>query len=168
MDDKTEIINQLSGIYAMWKELIAGLSEAQIRQPLLPSTWTVKDVVAHLWSWQQASVSRAEAALEDRAPHYPGWWEACGPDPNEDVDRTNDYLYNASHDKAWSMVYADWENQYQRYLELLKRIPENDLLEEGKYDWMGTYSLSASAIGSLDHHLEHYEALTAWLKEHED
>lgn len=166
MDNKQEIISNLEEVFIRWQKLIGSLSVKQIMIPLTPSNWTSKDVLAHLWSWQQASVARAEAALENKEPHYPDWWIACGPDPNEDVDRTNAFLYAASRDKAWDIVYADWEKQFAHYLELLKQVPEDDLLEEGRFAWMAPYALSASAMGSWDHHQEHYDSLIAWFTDH--
>ncbi len=166
MNEKTELISQLTDVFNLWRELIAGLTHQQIQQPLTPSSWTLKDVVAHMWAWQQASVARAEAALEDREPWYPGWWEACGPDPDEDVDRTNAFIYEANREKPWPEVYTDWEEQFQHYLEISRQIPEKDLVEVGRYSWMGKNPLIASPRGSLDHHQEHYETFTEWLKTH--
>ena len=167
MTDRFNILSNLSEIFNLWQELLGSLSEKQIEQPLRPSSWTIKDVIAHLWSWQQASLARAEAALNDISPHYPDWWDACGPDPNEDVDRTNAFLYAACRDKSWTDVYTDWKKQFQQYLELLRIIPESDLLEQGRFVWMGNYALADSANGSWDHHQEHYEITRTWLEEHE-
>lgn len=166
MNSKQQIRTALEDVFNRWEELIASVSEGQINTVLIPSNWTVKDVVSHLWSWQQASVARAEAALQGTEPKYPRWWEIFAPDPNEDVDRTNAWLYEASKDKPWPKVYLDWKLQFQKYLDLTGQIPEKDLFEPGRYAWMGKYPLSASLLGSLDHHEEHFETLTAWLREH--
>ena len=166
MNDKGQILVKLEKVLNSWEELLAGLSESQIVAQELPDSWSVKDVIAHLWAWQQASVANAEAALQDRHPDYPEWWEIFGPDPNEDVDRTNAWFYKTYRDKPWPDVYTDWRSQFLRYLDLLEEIPEKDLLEVGRYEWMGDYPLSASPLGSLDHHEEHLETLSAWLREH--
>ena len=164
MNEKLDILDKSSEIFNRWQELLTDLSEEQILEPLVPSPWSVKDVVAHLWSWQQASLARAEAALHDKLPDYPQWWVINGPDPEEDVERTNAWLYEASKNKPWSTVYADWKAQFEHYLELIRQIPEKDLLEMGRYAWMGDYPLAASPLGSLDHHIEHYDTLSAWLQ----
>ncbi len=166
MNTKEQILTTLEEIFNQWQKMLLSLSEEQISAPLLNSSWTVKDVVVHLWAWQQASVARAEAALHNREPKYPEWWQINGPDPEEDVDRTNAWIYKANHDRPWIMVYADWKTQFQRYLELIRQVPEKDLFEPGRYAWMGSYTLAASPEGSLGHHQEHYETLLAWLNEH--
>jgi hypothetical protein len=166
MTDKQHILDELAEIFNRWQSLIASLSVEQITAPDLPDGWSIKDVVAHMWAWQQASVARAEAALNDMEPNYPEWWQINGPDPNEDIDRTNAHIYKINRDKPWVRVYADWKEQFSRYLELSKQIPEKDLFEAGRYAWMGSYALSASSMGSLDHHREHFDPVSTWLLEH--
>jgi hypothetical protein len=167
MESKAQILSKLTEIFTHWQVLLPTLSDGQIHAPLIPSTWTVKDVVAHMWAWQQGSVARAEAALLQQDPHSPGWWEANSPDPEEDVDRTNAWIYQANRDKPWSNVYSDWQGQFARYIELLKKIPENDLLERGRFAWMRGYALADSCLGSYEHHQEHFDTLQSWLNEHE-
>lgn len=166
MNDKQQILNELAETFNRWQELLASLSEEQIAEPLQPSHWTVKDVIAHLWFWQQASIARMEAALHDKEPEFPEWWEIFGPDPEEDVDRTNAWNYERNRNKPWQQVYTDWKAQFQHYLELARQVPEKDLLKPGRYEWMGDYALSASSLGALEHHQEHYESLRLWLREH--
>jgi hypothetical protein len=166
VNEKQEILTALREEFIRWQELLASLSEGQITDPLVPSSWSVRDVLLHLWGWQQASVARAEAAVQDKEPDYPRWWEIFGPDPEEDVDRTNAWFYDTYRDKPWPAVYTDWKEQFARYLELAEAIPEKDLLEPGRYAWMEGYTLIASLQGSCEHHEEHREMLLAWLREH--
>ena len=166
MDNKQQTLDSLADIFNRWQLLLASLSDEQIHNPLAPSSWTVKDIMAHLWSWQQASVARAEAALQGTQPAYPAWWAQRLPDPEEEVNGTNALLYSLSKDKTWQQVYSDWKMQFMHYLELVGRIPEKDFLQAGRYAWMGEYALADSADGSLGHHQEHYDTLVAWFQAH--
>ncbi len=166
MSDKQHILDELTEIFNRWQVLLASLSDEQIHTPMEPSDWTVKDVMAHLWSWQQASVARMEAALQNRQPNYPAWWVQRGPDPEQDLDGTNALLYKLSRDKPWKKVYAEWQAQFMHYLELTGQIAEKDFFAAGRYKWMGNFAIADSSNGSLDHHQEHYETLTKWLLDH--
>jgi hypothetical protein len=166
MNDKGQIISKLTGVFNRWQDLIASLDEAQIIALQLPGRWSVKDVIAHLWTWQQISVARMDAAVNEMEPKYPQWWDTFGPDPEEDVDRTNAWIYETNRDKPWRAVYVNWKEQFQRYLELTSEIPEKDLLEVGRYTWMGKYALSASSMGSFEHHEQHLDTLLTWLRDH--
>ncbi len=168
MSEKEQIHDELAVIFNRWQVLLSSLSEAQVHTPLSPSEWTVKDVVAHLWSWQQGSVARMQAALQNDEPDYPQWWKVNGPDPEEDIDRTNAYIYKSNLDRPWPQVVEEWKAQFMHYLELTRQLPEKDLLKPGRYAWMGKYALADSCMGSLNHHKEHMETLSAWLREHAD
>jgi hypothetical protein len=166
--DKKEILNRLREEFNRWEELLASLSEAQITAPMLPDNWSIKDVVAHLWSWQQRSLARMEAALHNREPEFPPWPPSLRPDSEEDLEQLNAWLYQSNRDKPWSAVYNDWRTQFLRFIELGEAIPENDLLQPGRYPWQGKYPLSLTLITSYEHHQEeHREPLLAWLQQPE-
>ncbi|MDQ3929667.1 MAG: ClbS/DfsB family four-helix bundle protein, partial [Chloroflexota bacterium] len=96
-------------------------------------------------------------------PAYPKWPEELGSDPEEDVDKTNDWIQETYLDKSWQSVYADWRTQFLRLLELTRQVPEKDLLEPGRYEWMGGQPLSASYLGTYEHHQEHLDDMLARL-----
>lgn len=162
-NDKKQIIAMLERVFTRWDALLAGMSEEQITAPNPPSSLSIKDEIAHLWAWQRRSIARNEAALGDSEPEYPRWPESLGPDPDEDVDPTNAWIYETYRDKPWTDVYADWRAQFLRLLESSERIPESDLLDPHRYAWMGGYPLSASLLGSYEHHAEHIDELLARL-----
>jgi hypothetical protein len=84
MNDKKQIITMLKEEFTRWEELLAGMSEEQITAPHLPSHWSIKDVIAHLWAWQQRSVARLEAALLNREPEFRKWPAELDPDSDQD------------------------------------------------------------------------------------
>ncbi len=163
MSDKRKILDALTDVFNQYEALLNGLSPARASERHLPSNWSVKDVLTHLWAWQQVSVARAQAALHNGEPEFPAWWRKFAPDPEEDVDRTNAWIYESNRDKPWQTVYADWKSQFQHYLELANEVPEQAMLQPGRYAWMGSYSLSDSIMGSVEHHQEHIDELRAWL-----
>jgi hypothetical protein len=161
MQSKEQILKSLKEEFSQWDGLLAGMSEEQATSPRPPSNWSIKDEVIHLWWWQQRTLARAEAALQDKDPQYPTWPERLGPDPNEDVDQTNAWSQETYGGKPWPSAYADWRSQFLRILELSEQIPEKDLLEPGRYAWMESYPLIASLEGTYEHHAEHLEGLLA-------
>jgi len=159
MNDKQQVLGKLNEVFRDWEEFLAGLTEEQITNPNLPANWSIKDVVAHLWGWQQVTLARAEAAVNDEEPKYPDWPETSWADPEADVDQTNAWIYETNRDKPWASVYAEWKTQFQRLFVLWDQIPEKDLFQEGRYTWMEEYPLSESLLGTYEHHAEHLEEL---------
>lgn len=166
MNMKEHILAAMKEQFDGWEELLASLSEAQISAPLLPTDWSVKIVIAHLWTWQQRSVARFQAALLDQEPQFPQWIPGMDPDVEGIADQVNALVYETNRDRSWRSVNQDWRNGYLRLLKLGGAIDEINLLSFDRYAWMHGIPLAFILTASYDHHKEHHEKLLAWLQEH--
>ena len=159
MNMQDHILAALREQFNRWEELLAAMSEEQITTPLPPSTWSVKDVIAHLRTWQQRSIARLEAALLDREPEFPTWLPDLDPDSEGSTDQTNAWIYETYRELPWSMVHQNWREGFLRFLELGEGISEKDLLDAGRYPWLEGYPLAFILVASYDHHQEHLDKL---------
>lgn len=166
MDMKGHILAALREQFERWEDLLASMSDEQITTPHLPSHWTIKDQVAHLWAWQQRSIARLEAALLKREPEFPKWSSESDPDGEGNTDRTNAWIYETYREQPWPAVLENWRAGFQRFLELGGQLPERDLLSGGKYAWLGGHPLAFILLASYGHHQEHLDGSLAWLREH--
>ncbi|GAP12621.1 DinB superfamily [Longilinea arvoryzae] len=166
MNMKHHILAALREVFGQWEDLLDSLSEAQITAPLAPSEWSVKDVIAHLWIWQQRSLARSEAARLDREPVYPDWPVAGDPDGEGGADPVNDWIHATYQDASWASLRQEWRAGFIRLLNSAKQIPERDLLDGSRHAWLNGYSMADVLIGSYDHHKEHLDGLREWLREH--
>jgi hypothetical protein len=161
---KGHILAALREQFEHWEELLASLSEEQITVPHFDLGWSIKDVMAHLWAWQQISIARMESGVQDREPEFPRWITSIGEDWEEDADQVNALTFEHNHKKPWTEVYENWKHGFLRFLELGKQISERDLLDGDRYPWLKGYTLASILVASYDHHQEHYEKLTNWLQ----
>lgn len=167
MNDKSQFITALKEELNRWEKLLANLSEEQITARLPSSKLSIKDVMAHLWAWQQVSIARLEAAFSNREPEFPQWLAGLHPESEENRDTYNERIYQANRENPWASVHQRWKAGFLRFLELAEAIPEQDLLEVGRYSWLSNtdplrgkeYPLSAVLLGSYNHHEEHLEPL---------
>jgi hypothetical protein len=161
MNMKEHILMALSEQFDRWEELLASLSNEQITAPHFEYNWSIKDVIAHLWAWQQISSARMEAAVLNREPEFPKWVAELHGDWEENADQTNARIYETCHEESWSEVYQDWREGFLRFLELGGHISERDLLDGDRYPWLKGFSLAFILVASYDHHQEHLEKLLA-------
>lgn len=166
MNMKEHIRTALREQFNSWEKFLAGLSHEEILTPLRPSDWTIKDVLVHLWAWQQRSIARFEAALSGREPEYPNWPTGRDPDAEGVTDRTNAWIYETYREQPWSKTYQNWREGFLRFLEISEGVSERDLLDGSRYSWMQGYPLASTLIASYDHHQEHFEQLLEWMQEH--
>src|SRR5687768_9538384 len=168
MNMKEHILAALTEQFASWEELLASLSEEQITAPHFDFGWSIKDVMAHLWAWQQISIARMEAGVLHRELKLPKWILSLGQAWEKDADRVNALTFETNHERSWSEIYQTWKNEFLRFVELGNKISERDLLDGDRYPWLKGYSLAFILVASYDHHQEHLEKLTNWLRKHGD
>jgi len=168
MDMKGHILTALREQIERWEELLSSLSEEQITASRFDYDWSIKDVVNHLWAWQQISVARIEAGAQNREPEFPSWVSGLGGDWEEEADRTNARIYEMQHSKPWSKVHRNWRDGYLRLIESAESIAEKDLMDSDRFPWLNGYSLAFVLVASYDHHQEHLDKLIPELREHAD
>lgn len=161
MQEKSQVLLMLRGEFDRWEELLASFSQEEIISPQLPTIWSIKDVVAHLWAWQQVSIARLEAARLVRQPVLPDWLAGLDPESDEHLEQFNATIYDTHCQQPWADVHQKWRDGFLRFLALAEMTPEQDLLDPQKHPWLKGYSLLAVLEGSLGHHREHREALLA-------
>lgn len=161
MNMQDHILAALREQFGRWEALLTSLNAEQAAAPRFDDAWSIKDVLAHLWAWQQISRARMEAAAFQREPVLPPWVGALGGDWEEDADRTNAWISATHHGKPWPEIYQGWRVGFMHFVELGTAITERDLLDATKYPWMRGYPLASVLLASYDHHQEHLEKLLA-------
>jgi hypothetical protein len=170
MNSKAESIRMLRDEIERWEESSVGLNEEQLNLSLIPSTFSIKDTLAHLRAWQQNSITRLEAALFNREPSFPDWLGGLDPfkaESEDNRDKCNETIFQEYHGQPWSSVHQVWRKGFLRFLEVAEQTPEGDYVKPQKYVWLKGYPLLAVLQGSYEHHhIEHLEPLQAWLREY--
>jgi hypothetical protein len=165
MNDGKRILLVLRQDLDRWEDLLASLSEGQITAPLSPSSWSIKDAMAHLMAWQQVSVARLEAAQLNTKPVFPSWLAGLDPESEEHREQFNARIHDAYRQQSWSRVHQDWRDGFLRFLRLGEEVSQDDLLNRERYPWLKGYPLIAVLEGSHSHHHEHLESLLASIRQ---
>jgi hypothetical protein len=165
MNEKEKINTMFREVFDRWEELLAGLNEEQITAANRIGELSIKDILAHLAAWQQVSLARMQAALQNQQPEYPGWPPELDTVHETNLDQTNAWIYQTYRSQAWPAIHKEWRERFLRILEIAQSIPENDFLETGRYSWLDEYPLSAVIKGSCEHHQEHLDSLLALLRQ---
>jgi hypothetical protein len=159
MNDKKHLVNKLRQEFEAWEVLLAERSEAQISAQDLPGNRSIKDVMAHLRGWQQRSIARVEAALKGLEPYFQVWPSDLNPDLEEDVDAINAWILDYGRQQSWLDGHREWRTGFLHFIELVELVPEEDLFQPGRYDWLGDRTLAYIVEASIEHHQEHREEM---------
>mgnify|MGYP000896954181 FL=1 len=159
MPDKQQLLATLHAEYERWQDLLTGLDETQLTSRTLPADLSIKDVLGHLHAWQQISVARLQAVLEDREPVYPAWLGGLEPDVEENLEWINATIHAMYSEEPWPVVHEMWMMGFLHLLDLAAAIPERDLFDSERYAWLG-YAPADVLQGTYEHHHdEHYTPL---------
>src|SRR3569832_2049298 len=112
MNMKDHILMALREQLEGWEKLLASLPEDQITSPHFDFDWSIKDVIAHLWAWQQIYIARIEGGLQNQEPVFPKWIVEAIDDWEEGANRVNAMTYEAQLDKSWSEFYQNWRSGF--------------------------------------------------------
>lgn len=146
--------------YKLWQGLLLNCKERPEDCAPRDTIWTLKDVLAHLTSWQQITLARLVAARLKEEPEFPDWFPGADPETDEDTNRVNAAIYEAHKDQSLAEIKKEWELRFSEILLVCPLISDQEFTEPGKYAWLEGYPLLAVLEGTLEHHREHRDSLT--------
>lgn len=159
MNLKETLIINLKGELKRWSDTLRKLDDETASDRLPGEELSIKDKVAHLHAWQQISIARLEAAIQNHDPYSPAWLKGMDPDSEDNIDVYNDRIYLYYRDHSWLEVFHLWLSGFIQFITLAEMISLEDYLEVDKFPWLKGYALIAVVEGSLEHHREHFELL---------
>jgi hypothetical protein len=154
---KAQLLTDLQDEQAQFDALLGEIGEAHMIQPGVTGDWSIKDIVAHLTSWRRRTVASFQAALRHESAFVPPW-----PSNLEEADDINAWIYAANQDRPLSDVLEESRAIFERLLATLSAIPEAELFEPKRFDWLEGEPMSAAAFFGHFHE-EHEPDMRAWL-----
>ena len=94
--------------------------------------WSVKDILAHLVEWQQMNLDWYAAGLRGEKPAMP----APGFTLRE-LPRLNQMIFRKHHRRSLEAVIRDYRSYHNRIVELIRALPESDLVTLNRFSWTG-------------------------------
>ena len=141
---KQQLFQKLEKAWTALKESYAGLSEAQLMEPGVLGKWSVKDILAHVTTWEEETLKYLPLILTgDRPPRY---IQSGG------IDAFNAQMAEQKRDLALSEVLRQLEETHLRFLDYLHIVPEEHFKRETRFrhrlrlDTYSHYPLHARAI----------------------
>jgi hypothetical protein len=141
---KHQLIQKLEKGWMALKESYAGLSEAQLLEPGVMGEWSVKDILAHVTTWEEEALSYLPLILSGGRP--PRYRQFGG------IDAFNAKMAEQKRDLALPEVLRQLEATHRRLLDYLHSVPEEHFTQETPFrhrlrlDTSSHYPLHARAI----------------------
>ncbi len=141
---KQQVFQKLEQAWTALKEFYAGLSDAQLMEPGVMDEWSVKDILAHVTTWEEEALKYLPLILTGgRLPRY---IQSGG------IDAFDAQMAEQKRDMAFSEVLRQLEETHRRLLDYLRSLPDEHFTRETPFrhrlrlDTYSHYPLHARAI----------------------
>jgi uncharacterized protein (TIGR03083 family) len=152
--DKSELLAQIRDEREKLEALLAGLSPERMLQPGADGGWNVKDVLAHIVTWEGWMQEWTASLVRGAAPKVPEPW---------DIDRMNAEAYARVRDLALVEVQAQFRRSYRDSLALVESLSEAQLQTEYADTWPQGRLWTRVAANMNWHYREHRKDIEKWL-----
>jgi hypothetical protein len=130
---KKDLLDEVQRERQALDDLLEGLRPRQMTAGgVTRGGWSVKDVLAHLVEWQQMNLDWYAAGLRGEKPAMP----APGYTLRE-LPRLNATIYRKHRRRSLRAVMADYRSHHELVVDLIRRLPDADLITLGRFSWTG-------------------------------
>jgi hypothetical protein len=145
--DKQQLLKQLEKAWTTIEESYAGLSDSQLTEPGVMDNWSVKDILAHVTTWEEEALKYLPLILTGGKP--PRYSQYGG------IDAFNARMAEQKRGLALSDVQRQLDETHRRLLDYIRSVPEEHFAQETRFRHrlrLDTYS----------HYPKHAKAIREW------
>ena len=145
MDRRQQLLKRLDKAWCVFKESYARLPDSQLLEPGVTGAWSVRDIIAHVTTWEEEALKHLPLVLIGKRP--PRYSVAYG-----GIDAFNARTTEQKKDLSLREVFRHQEGVHSRLLKLVERVPEDQLGGDTRFrhrlrlDTYGHYPKHANAI----------------------
>ncbi|HKI01006.1 MAG TPA: DinB family protein [Thermoanaerobaculia bacterium] len=143
--NRQQLLKRLDKAWVEFKTSYAGLSEAQLMEPGVTGAWSIRDIIAHVTTWEEEALEHLPSILEGRRP--PRYSVTYG-----GIDAFNALMTKRKEGLSLSEVLHQLDDTHQHLIEMIERAPEDQLTHETRFrrrlrfDTYGHYPKHGKAI----------------------
>jgi uncharacterized protein (TIGR03083 family) len=149
MSEKTTLLDGAEAEFARLKQTVAGLSEAQMREPWC-GTWGVREIVAHISGWHREIGPALTRLARGEKPILEGV-------SYEDADAWNARFADAKAKASIADVLAELDASHAYFMQAAKAVDDARFVPEKT-----AYKLVD--LNSRHHYQSHADEIAAWRK----
>ena len=124
--DRQQLLKKLDKAWAAIKESYAGLPDAQLTQPGVMGDWSVKDILAHVTTWEQESLKYLPLIIQGgRPPRYSTKYGG--------IDAFNAQMREQKRGLSLADVLRQLDETHRRLIDYVQSAPEEQIRQETRF-----------------------------------
>ena len=124
--NKGQLLNKLEQAWALFTEAYAGLSAEQLVEPGVMGDWSVKDILAHVTTWEQESLKYLPLIIQGGSP--PRYSVKYG-----GIDAFNAQMREQKRGLSLSDVLRQLDETHRRLIDYVQSAPEEQIRQETRF-----------------------------------
>jgi Protein of unknown function (DUF1706) len=146
--DKQQLLRRLDKAWIAFKDSYAGLSESDVLEPGVTKGWSIRDIIAHVTTWEEEALKHLPTILEGRRP--PRYSVAYG-----GIDAFNAVMTTKKAGLSLAEVYGRQEEIHRQVIDAVVWAPDAQLARETRYR-------RRLRLDTYNHYPKHTEAIRRW------
>ena len=142
------LLRRLDQAWQAFQESYAGLSEAEVLEPGVTGTWSVKDIIAHVTWWEEEALAHLPLILAGGKP--PRYSVTYG-----GIDAFNAKMTRQRKDLSLAEVLRHRDDVHGRLIALVRSAPEIQITGETRFR-------RRLRLDTYGHYPKHARAIRAW------
>lgn len=146
--DRQRLLKQLDKAWTALKESYAGLPDSQLAEPGVMDNWSVKDILAHVTTWEEEALKYLPLISEGVRP--PRYSEKYG-----GINAFNAQMMEQKRDLSLSEVLRQMDETHRRLVDYIQSVPEEQFAQETRFR-------RRLRLDTYSHYPEHTKAIRQW------
>jgi hypothetical protein len=149
--DRAQLLQRLDKAWLEFKESYAGLSDSRLLEPGVQGRWSVRDILAHVTTWEEEALTHLPLILKGgRPPRYSTRYGG--------IDAFNALMTERKQGLPLFEVRRQLDEVHGRLIDYVGHAPEELFTRETRF----RRRLRLDAYG---HYPKHARAIRAWVEE---
>lgn len=143
--NRRQLLKRLDAAWVALNESHSGLSDAQLMEPGVTGPWSVRDILAHVTTWEEEALKHLPLILEGgRPPRYSVRYGG--------IDAFNARMTEEKRSMSLAEVRPHLAATHRRLVDFIQSLPADRLADDRRFrrrlrlDTYGHYPLHAEAI----------------------
>jgi len=146
--DRTQLLQRLDKAWIAFRGSYAGLSKSDLLEPGVTKTWSIRDIIAHVTTWEEEALKHLPAILQGRRP--PRYSVTYG-----GIDAFNALMTTTKARLSLAEVFRQQEEIHRQVLDAVGRAPDDQLVRETRFR-------RRLRLDTYHHYPKHTEAIRRW------
>jgi hypothetical protein len=146
--DKQQLLKRLQKEWTAFRSSFRDLSESDLLRPGVTGMWSIKDIVAHVTTWEEEALKNLPVVLRGgRPPRYSTTYGG--------IDQFNAQMTERKRNLALSEVLEQLDTVHERLLGYIFEVPETQFTQETRFR-------RRLRLDTYSHYPRHARAIVRW------